>query len=233
MVKKKIGIVGWKTGENSFGITIPYYNFISQFGEVIILEPNGNIRKDLDLLIIPGGPDLPQEMYSDKQDYFNINVGKTCPIRTYFAERVLPEYIKLNTPLFGICLGHQIMAVKLAKGKLLPHMYHETSPEDKRWKQVHKVKILEPFSTIFNITNLDVNSLHHQVVKEVQSDLAKVIGVYNGALNLKQNQKSPYSSHIEALAYIDYPAYSVQWHPEELWDTFSINLIKTLLHEDI
>ena len=57
---KKIGIVGWSTGESSFGVTKPYLQYLSSFGQVEILTPSKYIREDLDLIVLPGGVLLPE-----------------------------------------------------------------------------------------------------------------------------------------------------------------------------
>ena len=49
---KKIGIVGWKTGDNSFGVTVPYIDWLSNFGTVHILSPQKGSVVDLYLLVI-------------------------------------------------------------------------------------------------------------------------------------------------------------------------------------
>lgn len=211
---KRIGIFGWKTGANSFGITLPYYNLLTNFGTVIIIEPNAEIDPDLDLLVLPGGLDIPQQEYNKEK--FNMNASNIDAVKFWFYDVVLPKYIAIRTPLFGICLGHQMMAVKMANGVLDPDMWHQTSPEDERSKLVHKVvapnNARKPF---------DVNSLHHQAVIKVDPNLADVELFHdNGRLE---------KIHIEALSYKDYPAHSVQWHPEEIWDSYTFNAIRNLL----
>ena len=98
---KKIGIVGWKTGDNSFGITTSYAQFFNEFGNVKILNPvpPKDIDLDIDLLVLPGGPDISPSIYSQVPDYF---VGKGCPHREYFDKYLLPIYIKNNISIFGI-----------------------------------------------------------------------------------------------------------------------------------
>ncbi len=59
MKNKVIGIPGWKTGDNSFGIGVSYAEFLSQFGSVRILMP-GDAEQipELDLLVLSGGADV-------------------------------------------------------------------------------------------------------------------------------------------------------------------------------
>ena len=57
---KRIGIFGWKTGENSFGITAPYFSFLESFNSTVeIITPSPEPRiDDLDLIVVPGGADV-------------------------------------------------------------------------------------------------------------------------------------------------------------------------------
>lgn len=105
-MKKKIGIVGWNTGENSFGITKPYYDYLSQFGQVHILVPQKGIVEDLDLLVLPGGRDLNPLYYDEVPEVFCDN-GDV--LKEYFFKQNLPQYIASGTPIYGICLGFRYL----------------------------------------------------------------------------------------------------------------------------
>ena len=100
----KIGIPGWKIGDNAFGVTTSYMTFVAQYGEPVILLPESEIRKDLDLLILPGGLDIDASRYGQIPGYLNT---KTDLFKEYFDKEHLPEYIEMKTPIFGICRGHQ------------------------------------------------------------------------------------------------------------------------------
>lgn len=94
---KKIGIVGYAVND-MFGIGTSYANYFSQFGEVVILTPETPVL-DLDLLVIPGGPDVNPSRYGEKP---NFKTGKQCPFREYFDEVMLPQYIDKRTKMVGI-----------------------------------------------------------------------------------------------------------------------------------
>ena len=99
-----IGIPGWLTGPNSFGVTISYLEFIREIGatDIRVLHPDSPIFKDLDLLILPGGPDINPVRYNAQPSLYT---DKPDPIREWFDVRKLPKYIELNIPIFGICRG--------------------------------------------------------------------------------------------------------------------------------
>jgi gamma-glutamyl-gamma-aminobutyrate hydrolase PuuD len=230
-MKKRIGIVGWPTGANSFGATLPYLDFFSNFGVVEIIMPNETNTRNLDLLILPGGPDVDTSRYI-KEDALNFYIGKPCPFRERFDNVLLPKYINERTPIFGICRGHQSLAVYF-KGDLYQDMDsyglgHETNPAENRIKLVHSVVTNTEFlKNELNITSqrvFEVNSIHHQCVSELDlPQNATVVANYT-------NKIGSISGVVEAISYYpNYPAHTVQWHPEEIRDRLSISLIENLL----
>ena len=105
MSKRKIGIPGWMVGANSFGVTLPYAEFITNVlgGELHILSPyNGDIRRDLDLIVLPGGYDVNPLRY-DELPWFSTQNPNV--ILEAFDNFFLKKYIEANTPIFGICRG--------------------------------------------------------------------------------------------------------------------------------
>lgn len=221
---KQIGIVGYPLS-GGFGVPVAYLQYFSRFGIVNIIMPNEvNVRKNLDLLVLPGGPDVNSTRYLEENP-LSLFMGAPCPFRERFDNVLLPKYIENKTPIFGICRGHQTLAVYFG-GKLKQHMNHETSPGSERTKKVHYVVMTDDtplfLPEISPIHRFEVNSLHHQTVS-VYPQNSSVIAVYD---NSNPNKE------IEALAYNNYPAFTVQWHPEEIWDVFSESLIDKLLKND-
>ncbi|MFW6311394.1 MAG: gamma-glutamyl-gamma-aminobutyrate hydrolase family protein [Nanoarchaeota archaeon] len=210
---KKIGILSWKIGENSFGITNAYLNWIEYFGQVRILDYKEPFDASLDLLVLPGGPDVNPERYKHIPDR---STGKPCVHREYFDMYTLPHYVQNLVPIFGICRGHQTLNVHFG-GTLNQHMYHETSFKS-RSELVHEVryKIKSDGKTIL-YTN-KVNSLHHQVIDEVGKDL-RVVARYHDKNRLYD---------VEALIHEQLPIASVQYHPEEL---HTDNLANSLMYD--
>lgn len=222
--RNKIGIVGYLV-EGMFGVGLAYMNYFSHLGDVsIISHTETEIRKDLDLLVIPGGPDVDVSRYLGENDIVNLKVGKPCVFRERFDRVLLPKYIENKTPILGICRGHQSVAVHFG-AKLIQHMSHEENPSYDREKIMHQVlinkKVLNDsfFSRPLRVEMQGVNSIHHQVVDRVPEE-AICAARYNGKL-------SP--DYIEALVYPEYNIATVQWHPEEINDEFSQKLIEELL----
>lgn len=242
-MRKKIGIVGFPI-MGGFGVPESYMSFFTQFGDVeIISHTELNVREHIDLLVLPGGPDVDTSRYLEEDDKLHLKVGKPCPFRERFDDVLLPKYINNRTPIFGICRGHQSLAVQFG-GKLLQHMSHENNPSDDRTKLVHetlidmsKTKDFYPFSKGREIVSdlgpndniiISTNSIHHQVVSEV-GEFGKIVATYNTDKPTKNKSRF---DHIEAISYTDnYPAITVQWHPEEIEDHFSVTAINYLLNQ--
>ena len=170
---KKIAIVGHWTGQNSFGISKPYIQFWSHFGEVSIISPFEKHVRDVDLLVMPGGPDVDLYRYLSPEEDSHIYVGQPCMQKERFDRFMLPKYMDSNIPIFGTCRGMQSMYVTLG-GKLNQHMNHETNPDHDGAKLMHSIKFenthLIPGLTelVNNKDNKDykINSRHHQTVNE-------------------------------------------------------------------
>jgi putative glutamine amidotransferase len=229
MKRKTIGIVGWKTGDNSFGATSTYLEYLNYFGNVRIIHPTDDIL-DLDLLILPGGKDMNPRSYKQAPGYFT---SETDVHKQYFYDEKLQGYIDNQTPIFGICLGHQQLAVKFGQTLEQNYPWHEQS--EARWKTAHAAKVVTPIleldTPILNChksflkrlnTKFEVNSHHHQCVLldnyNSDSDLLPILvdRVKNGV--------------IESFMHKSLPIISVQWHPEELYDEYSETMINYLLN---
>jgi putative glutamine amidotransferase len=223
---KKIGIVGWNVGDNSFGATKAYLNFLNHFGNVQIITPQQEIIKDLDLLILPGGRDVNPLRYNGLPDWFN---SEPNSMLEYFDERKLPQYIEQGTPIFGICRGFQSLNVHFGGG-LTQNWVHEQSTKN-RGDLVHMLKKMENFPKKVLLTVVDkhnrrkevdyieVNSLHHQVIfkEDLSPELTPTLRHDDGV--------------IEAFIHPTLPIAGVQYHPEEIWDDYAMQIINLLLNK--
>lgn len=218
-----IGFVGFRQQHKYFGIPFAYMSLINEFGTVKILSP-GDFDPDLDLLIVPGGPDVDPSRYNQIPGLFT---SAPCIMREYFDKNILPKYIhETNVPIFGICRGHQSIAVHHG-AHLIQDMYHETNDSNDRTEKVHNVfsKFSEKGDNFFG-----VNSIHHQIVnsKTIKPGM-NVDCVYSGS-NSKFKESDVDDSQIESILYSNQRIATVQWHPEECRDRYSIELIKKLIN---
>lgn len=113
---------------------------------------------------------------------------------------------------------------------------HEQNESD-RTKLVHEIRLTAEGKEIHNPnpfnksgngnqkqTKFETNSMHHQgFYYDAQEDLDKkditILGVTPSPLSV-----------IEAIKHKTKPIISVQWHPEEIYDAFSLKAIKLLLN---
>ena len=106
-----------------------------------------------------------------------------------YAIKVLKDLIKKNLPIFGICLGHQILALALGA-------------KTKKMKLGHR-GANHPVKNLIN-DNVEITSQNHgfEVVKE------------NLPKNIEVTHKSLFDNSIEGIKLKNKPVFSVQYHPE-------------------
>ena len=106
-----------------------------------------------------------------------------------YAIRIIKELIKNNLPIFGICLGHQILALSLGAKTKKMKLGHRGAN--------HPVKNL--------ISNkVEITSQNHgfEIIRET---LPK---------NIEVTHKSLFDDCIEGIKLKNKPVFSVQYHPE-------------------
>jgi len=106
-----------------------------------------------------------------------------------YAIEIIKELIKNNLPIFGICLGHQILALALGAKTKKMKLGHRGAN--------HPVKNLIK-------DNVEITSQNHgfEIVKET---LPK---------NIEVTHKSLFDNCIEGIRLKKKPVFSVQYHPE-------------------
>jgi putative glutamine amidotransferase len=205
----KIGVVGWKVGDNSFGVTLPYAEYLSRLGELVIIHPNQEVIQDLDLLVLPGGADVDPGRYGQIPSLYT---GNPNVLLEFFDRVRLPEYIKLGTNILGICRGMQSLAVHFGASLIQEIGAHEYSTKS-RSELVHKVFIEDkefPTDYLTKGKYIETNSLHHQAVDE--STILETPIVVTGRTEDKT---------VEAIKIIGHNIVGVQWHPEEIYDDYT------------
>lgn len=222
---KKIGIVGWKTGENSFGTTIPYLHYLSKFGSVEILTPKQEIRKDLDLLVLPGGKDVDPTRYGQAPSFHNTDSNQYLE---YFDQFKLQKYIDAKIPVFGICRGFQTLNVHFG-GNLIQHHLHGYSSKN-RSEIIHKLDFNELYRIavpgILKYGKIDANSLHHQVVSEYTIAESLIPTLFSEKETKKNNV-------VEGFIHNELLIAGVQYHPEEIYtEPYSDYIISCFLKKE-
>lgn len=227
-MRPKIGIVGWSTGEGSFGATKPYLEHLSKFGKVVVLTPMGGIISDLDLIVLPGGKDMPTFRYGQVPGYQNSDSDQ---FKEFFYDNNLIQYIKAGIPVFGTCLGLQQIVV-LFGGKLIQnvhwsHGYSNDPEKGGRGELVHKLIFTDKFKKVeleilanrknSKVKDIRTCSLHHQGVstKKVPEELDLVAYTDDGI--------------VEAVMHKELPIGALQAHTEEDNNPLGMWMIENLL----
>jgi putative glutamine amidotransferase len=201
-----------------FGINQSYVRALAAAGCAPVLIPLLDdderlraIYERLDGIVFPGGADVAPREYGE-EPIDNLNVVE--PDRDRVELRLARWAFDDDLPMLGICRGQQLINVALG-GTLYQDLIHQgaTTVEHSdvdgraRSKLIHRVR-LDPDSRLAQLideTSVEVNSLHHQAVKDVAPAL-RVTGTADDGV-------------IEALESPDRRFWiAVQWHPEEIDD---------------
>ena len=194
-----------------------YTRAIIQAGGLPILIPSMLGEEDfLDLysyvagILFTGGGDVLLE-------YFNgidhPRIGEVDQARDSTEISLMRAAVNDGKPVLGICRGAQIMNVAMG-GTLYTHIHDQLKgaldhdyPGDLRRILVHPVNVDESTRSaeIFGETLLNVNSLHHQGLKDIAPGLCVAGYAPDGLVEVVVMPGHPY-------------AISVQWHPEWLTD---------------
>ena len=106
-----------------------------------------------------------------------------------YAIPIVKELIKKNFPIFGICLGHQILALALGAKTKKMNLGHRGANH--------------PVKNLIN-GNVEITSQNHGF-EVVKSSLKR---------NIQITHQSLFDNSIEGIKLKNKPVYSVQYHPE-------------------
>jgi len=125
-----------------------------------------------------------------KPDGIFLSNGPGDPAATgKYAISIIKDLIKNNIPIFGICLGHQILALTLGAKTKKMNLGHRGAN--------HPVKNLVK-------GNVEITSQNHGF-EVIKSSLSR---------NIQITHKSLFDNSIEGIRLKNKPVFSVQYHPE-------------------
>lgn len=175
------------------------------------------LTDELDGFLFAGGPDVHPFLFGEETREGCGNVSKE---RDQMELTLLPLILALGKPVLGICRGIQILNIGLGGD-----IWQDIPSQVKRDFPIahsqpfyynmpsHTVTLLDDslLSSIAGKSELKVNSMHHQAVREV-------------APGLVATAWSP-DQLVEAIEMPGYPFFlGVQWHPEYLWEKDDVAL---------
>jgi putative glutamine amidotransferase len=194
-----------------------YTRAITQAGGLPILIPSMLAEEDfLDLyphvagILFTGGGDVSLEYFNGAD---HPRIGEVDNGRDATEISLMLAAVHDGKPVFGICRGAQVMNVALG-GTLYTHIHDQLKgaldhdyPGDLRRVLVHPVNVDQNTRSaeIFGETLLNVNSLHHQGLKDIAPGLRATGYAPDGLVEVVELPDHPY-------------AVSVQWHPEWITD---------------
>lgn len=185
---------------------VPYYLPLTTDPELI-----KQYTEQIDGLLLTGGWDVDPMWYQENP---LPQLGEISPERDAAEMAIAQAFLVANKPIFGICRGHQVLAITLGC-KLYQDITsqnneaHNHSPKMPRNHPMHRIMI-EPDSQLHDIighTEIRVNSMHHQAIRDYP-DTVKVTAQAEDQI-------------IEAIESTLYPnVLSVQWHPECMFQEY-------------
>lgn len=170
------------------------------------------LRRLFDLcdgLCLPGGPDVQPTLYGEE-------IRADCSVEVDpeldRAEMLLARWaLEADKPLLAICRGAQVLNVALGGtlwqdvGAMLA-TEHNHYPQSTRGEVTHHIEVLPEsrLHTIAGDERVDVNSMHHQAVRDLGHDLVVSARAHDGLVEAVEHPGRRF-------------VVGVQCHPEELY----------------
>ena len=166
------------------------------------------LMEGLDGILLTGGQDVSPTFYGEEP---LPQCGETCPRRDGMEQVLLELALAQDKPVLGICRGIQFL--NAARGGTLYQdlptqrpsaLSHAMTPPYDR--AAHKVELVpgSPLEELLGCRTLEVNSYHHQGVKDLAPGLAVMARATDG---LTEGVWMPEKRFV----------WAVQWHPEFSW----------------
>jgi putative glutamine amidotransferase len=190
-------------------------------GEVRILERSMtpvDALNGIGGLLLPGGGDVEPARYGEEPHPSLVDVE---PLRDEFEIALVREARSRNLPIFAICRGLQVLNVAFG-GTLVQDIPSQVPgalehrlavPPHEAFALAHEVWI-DKDTKLARLMNerlggadtCDVNSRHHQAVKQVAPNFQVSATAPDGVIEAIEDPSAPF-------------CLAVQWHPENFWRT--------------
>lgn len=214
------------------GIKRSYVEAIVAAGGVPLLIPIGLgaaqiefLFQRIDGLLLPGGGDVDPSCYTDDARHSTLRGVDRArdELEIFMAQTAVSQ----GKPVLAVCRGQQVFNVALGGtlwqdlGSQMPAaIRHDHVPGHLRSFLQHDVSVLPDtkLACILASDRVQVNSLHHQGIRHLASELAATAYAPDGLIEGVEVPGHPF-------------AVGVQWHPEELIhdDPAMLNLFRSLV----
>ena len=203
----------WDTERKSVWMLPDYLEGIKAAGGIPIVLPldmteadTAQIVETCNGFLFTGGQDVTPELYGVKDTSI-----VPCPERDKLETLVLSKALQSDKAILGICRGLQFINVFLG-GTLwqdLPSQ-HPSEIVHRQGKPygvpTHKVMLRGDLQTLLGKEILNVNTLHHQAVKDLSGDLTPMAVAPDGIIEAARMVNKRF-------------VWAVQWHPEYMFRT--------------
>jgi putative glutamine amidotransferase len=174
------------------------------------------IYSHLDGVFLTGGVDVDPQCYHESRHPL---CGKTDPPRDWTETRLIRWAIRDHKPVLGVCRGIQV--INVAGGGTLyqdvqaqfpgaiKHDYFPGRDDDyTRDALTHDIRVTphSRLAGILGVQQTEVNSMHHQAIKDLAPGLVASAFAPDGLIEGVEGKNGQY-------------LVGVQWHPEELAET--------------
>ena len=191
----------WDAERKSVWMLPDYLDGIKTVGGLPIILPLEMEEKDADRIV----ETCDGFLFTGGQD-----IG-SCPERDNLETLLLSKALQSDKAILGICRGLQFINVFLG-GTLwqdLPSQHPSaiTHRQSKTYDApTHKVVLNESLETLLGKDILDVNTLHHQAIKELGNGLTPMAIAPDAIIE---------AARMEGKRFV----WGVQWHPEYMFKT--------------
>ena len=192
-------------------LSVEFIKLCNKFdAQAVIFPPQFNTPnfslKGIDGLIITGGGDIDPSNYNEEP---TSKLERVSLKRDKTELNLLETAEKENIKTLAICRGHQLLNIYKG-GSLHQDIFDagykeidHAKPYENAVKHIHDVEIEEnsKLNKILKINKLNVNSIHHQAIKELGENLIVSAKSTDGIIEgIKTTE--------------EWEAVGVQWHPE-------------------
>ncbi len=204
-------------GQDMNYVALDYADCIAKAGGVPVFVPQykspelaEELVYRLDGLLVSGGDDVDPALYGEAEDENSLGVN---PARDHLDIALIKAAVSRKMPLLGICRGTQIINVAFGgtlhkdveQDGFRRHMFMEND----RNVPVHTIKLEKGslLEAVYGRDRVEVNSFHHQAVKDPGQGVA---------INGYSEDGVP---EVIQLAEGHPFSVAVQWHPEMMFDS--------------
>ena len=218
----------WDAERKSVWMLPDYLDGIKAAGGIPVVLPIEMSEADADRIVetcdgflLTGGQDVAPELYGTKDA-----TGTVVPSaeRDKLETLLLTKALQADKPILGICRGLQFINAFL--GGTLWQDLPSQHPSDIVHRQgkpygipTHKVLLSGDLQRLLGKDTLEVNTLHHQAIKDLGKDLIPMAESPDGLIEAVKMAGKRFVCAVQWHPEYMFKTCAVQWHPEYMFKT--------------